>query len=233
MDLNRDLAADYDFHATFDLVTNLGTGEHVFDQRRVFENIHNLTKPGGLMLHVMPFVNWINHGFYNFNPVLYADLAAANDYGILRLGVANKGGFEVTADPERAPQRATSSVPSWVARSARAARAYRGLRRVVARAPSPNGLGLTDALAEIPLSPAAPDLPLPRALEAVMNRDRVYTESDYPVLGNVSVVALLQKRHDRAFTIPMAGRYLDDIESDSLKAEYAGQHGADASGSEH
>jgi hypothetical protein len=60
----------------------------------------------------------------------------------------------------------------------------------------------------------------------------VYTESDYPVLGNVSVVAMLQKRHDRAFAIPMAGRYLDDIEPDALKAEYAGQHAPETADSD-
>mgnify|MGYP001226171516 CR=1 FL=1 len=36
MDLNRNFSSDYNFHKQFDLVTNIGTGEHVFDQKIVF-----------------------------------------------------------------------------------------------------------------------------------------------------------------------------------------------------
>jgi hypothetical protein len=62
----------------FDLVTNNGTGEHIFDQRMVFENAHNLSREW--MIHMLPFSPWINHGFYNFNPILFRDLAYANEY---------------------------------------------------------------------------------------------------------------------------------------------------------
>ena len=43
----------------YGLVTNNGTGEHVFNQAALLETMHNLCEPGGLMLHVMP---WINFG---------------------------------------------------------------------------------------------------------------------------------------------------------------------------
>jgi SAM-dependent methyltransferase len=66
----------------FDLVTNNGTGEHIFNQAAVFESAHWLCKPGGVMLHILPFTPWINHGFYNYNPILFRDLAAANGYEI-------------------------------------------------------------------------------------------------------------------------------------------------------
>src|SRR5207248_7626298 len=100
MDLNRDLAEHYQFTQSYDLVTNIGTGEHIFDQRAVFRNVHQLTNVGGVMLHILPFVNWINHGFYNFHPILFVDLAAANDYEIVKLSVANRWGYEVAIDPE-------------------------------------------------------------------------------------------------------------------------------------
>jgi len=80
LDLNRNLMTEYKYHETFALVTNNGTGEHIFNQLAVFENIHNLCRQGGIMLHVLPMVPWLNHGLYNYTPVLFRDLAAANNY---------------------------------------------------------------------------------------------------------------------------------------------------------
>ncbi len=80
MDLNKNFSKDYKFDKQFDLVTNIGTGEHVFDQKIVFENMHNLTKVGGIMLNILPFYMSLNHGFFNFHPVLFRDLAFANNY---------------------------------------------------------------------------------------------------------------------------------------------------------
>src|SRR4249920_1008699 len=90
MDLNKDLEAEYQFRQQFDLVTNNGTGEHVFDQTAVYRNAHNLTRVGGLMIHVMPFVNYVNHGFYSFHPNLYHALAVANRYDVVALGIATR-----------------------------------------------------------------------------------------------------------------------------------------------
>ena len=80
MDLNFILKDKYNYTEQFDLVTNNGTGEHIFDQRTVFENMHNLCRVGGVMLCVLPFAPWINHGFYNYHPALFRDIAAANGY---------------------------------------------------------------------------------------------------------------------------------------------------------
>lgn len=63
----------------FDLVTNNGTGEHIFNQYTVFANMHNLCRVNGIMIHVLPY-DQADHGFYNYNPNLFACLAAANDY---------------------------------------------------------------------------------------------------------------------------------------------------------
>lgn len=81
-DLNdvEDVKKAVGFPGQYALVTNNGTGEHIFNQKAVFENAHYLCRPGGLMLHVLPFTPWINHGFYNYNPILFRDLAAANRY---------------------------------------------------------------------------------------------------------------------------------------------------------
>jgi hypothetical protein len=71
-----------------DLLTNNGTSEHIFNQAACFENAHNMSK--GYMLHILPFTPWLNHGFYNYNPILFRDLAAANDYEIVLTAVANR-----------------------------------------------------------------------------------------------------------------------------------------------
>lgn len=80
-----DLNHPADLGEQFDFVINSGTGEHVFNVCEFFRNIHQFARPGGLMMHVMPFRGWLEHGFYSFNPTFYWDLAAANNYGILLL----------------------------------------------------------------------------------------------------------------------------------------------------
>lgn len=84
-DLNNDLNSYYSFQETFDLVTNLGTSEHVFNQFSVFKNLHDLCKIGGVMIHALPMQGNVNHGFFNYHPRFIADLAAANNYEILKL----------------------------------------------------------------------------------------------------------------------------------------------------
>ena len=71
-DLNKDILSVYKFKKKYDLVINNGTGEHIFNQYSLFLNMHNVTKKNGLMLHLLPFIDWINHGFYNFNPIFFA-----------------------------------------------------------------------------------------------------------------------------------------------------------------
>jgi hypothetical protein len=80
MDLNFILKDKYDYNEKFDLVTNNGTGEHIFDQRTVFENMHNLCEVDGIMLNILPLSPWLNHGFYNYNPNLFRDIVSANRY---------------------------------------------------------------------------------------------------------------------------------------------------------
>lgn len=78
----------------YDLVTNNGTGEHCFNQDAIFFNAHQFCKVGAIMLHILPFINWINHGFYSFHPTLFVDLARANKYEIVLFSLANRWGFE-------------------------------------------------------------------------------------------------------------------------------------------
>jgi len=67
----------------FDVVTNFGTTEHVFNIGEAFRSIHRLTKPGGVSLHCVPCFAFINHGFYNVHPNLLVEMARANDYTLV------------------------------------------------------------------------------------------------------------------------------------------------------
>ncbi len=97
-DLNKNILETYNFDKKYDLVINNGTGEHVFNQYALFQNFHNLTKIDGIMLNILPFIDWINHGFYNFNPIFFADLAASNNYKIIKISLANRDGAELKLD---------------------------------------------------------------------------------------------------------------------------------------
>jgi len=69
------------------LVTNFGTSEHVFDQAQLLETCHRLCAVGGLMVHVVPMAGDLNHGFFNYQPGLFVDLASTNSYQIVALDV--------------------------------------------------------------------------------------------------------------------------------------------------
>ena len=99
-DLNFIINEKYNFQEQFDLVINNGTGEHIFNQYSFFKNFHNLTKKNGFMLNILPFIDWINHGFYNFNPIIFADMAASNNYEIIKISLANRWGAEIELKKE-------------------------------------------------------------------------------------------------------------------------------------
>jgi SAM-dependent methyltransferase len=86
LDPRSDWICDFNEHVTlrerFDLATNFGTAEHVFNIGNLFHSIHDALRPGGVALHVLPTFGDIDHGFYNVHPTVYLDLAAANNYVI-------------------------------------------------------------------------------------------------------------------------------------------------------
>ncbi len=81
LDLNEPLPMPPD--VVFDIVINTGTAEHVFDQRRLFQTIHERAALNGLMVHAAPWQGWADHGFYSHQPCLYAELSRANGYEML------------------------------------------------------------------------------------------------------------------------------------------------------
>lgn len=93
-DLNTHIPSTYGFNRQFDLVTNLGTAEHCFNQFEVFRNMHDICKVGGYIIHACPAAGNVNHGFFNYHPRFFADLAAANQYELIKIA------FTVDYQPE-------------------------------------------------------------------------------------------------------------------------------------
>jgi SAM-dependent methyltransferase len=74
----------------FDMVTNIGTTEHVSDQRGVWENIHHLTKVGGVYVGQCPYydgLSWWWHGTYYPTESFYGEFAILNGWRIERIGL--------------------------------------------------------------------------------------------------------------------------------------------------
>jgi hypothetical protein len=90
LDLNFD-CVPAEHVGRFDLVTNHGTTEHIFNQLNCFEAIHDLTKVGGLILHNVPFTGHQNHGLFNYTPKLFWMLARGNGYEYLDMHIVTSG----------------------------------------------------------------------------------------------------------------------------------------------
>lgn len=88
-DFNRDTVSPEDA-GRYDLVLNLGTSEHILNQYGFFNALHTLCRPGGMLLHVLPFSGYLHHGFFNYQPKLFFRLAEQNDYAVLDFRVADE-----------------------------------------------------------------------------------------------------------------------------------------------
>tara|TARA_Y100000294_G_C8525395_1_gene324714 strand:- start:446 stop:1327 length:882 start_codon:yes stop_codon:yes gene_type:complete len=84
MDLNFD-ELKKDHQNKFDLVTNFGTSEHIFNQLNFFKTMHDLTKVGGLLISEVPCMFGVNHGMFKYEPKFFTDLARSNAYEIIKL----------------------------------------------------------------------------------------------------------------------------------------------------
>jgi hypothetical protein len=75
-----DLNKVNNFNMHFDVITNFGTAEHIFNIGTFYENLHNLLNINGIALNITPTYADINHGFYNIHPNVYSQLMKTNDY---------------------------------------------------------------------------------------------------------------------------------------------------------
>jgi SAM-dependent methyltransferase len=79
LDLNRDDVPQR-FRSAFDLVVNTGTTEHVANQENAFRVMHDLCRPGGIMLHMLPSGGMMTHGLITYTPRFFWLLCRENRY---------------------------------------------------------------------------------------------------------------------------------------------------------
>lgn len=80
----------------FDLVMNHGTTEHLLNQFHAFNVVHDLTKPGGVMIHSLPFQGYIDHGFFSYSGKFFMRLGQFNRYKMVELGFSEAGAGTAT-----------------------------------------------------------------------------------------------------------------------------------------
>jgi hypothetical protein len=66
----------------FDLVLNFGTTEHILNQYNCFKIIHDATKVGGHIVHSVPALGFVDHGYVAYTGRCFFDLAGYNGYEI-------------------------------------------------------------------------------------------------------------------------------------------------------
>ena len=81
LDLNFDDVPE-EHRGKYQLVTNFGTTEHVANQMQAMKVIHDLTAPGGLMIHTVPALGYMNHGMVNYNPKFFWALSRSCHYHV-------------------------------------------------------------------------------------------------------------------------------------------------------
>lgn len=173
MDLNTDLKSTYRFTHQYSLVIDNGTGEHIFDQHMVFKNQHELCEVGGIILNCKPFFPWINHGFFTFQPVLFRDLAYANNYEHVFTWLGGNHGeyIDVTGNDEIWIENPRTK-PFW-------------------RKPK-------------------------NTLENLIF-DRLLDRN------NISIIVAYRKTSTDAFKVPLQGKWIHNIDDQSLKEKYGDQ----------
>ena len=67
----------------YDFIYDGGTSEHVFNFPQCLKNIYDLLKPGGFIVHHVPTSNYVNHGFYSFNPIVFTEYYSANKFDLI------------------------------------------------------------------------------------------------------------------------------------------------------
>ena len=81
-DLNNDNPPSH-LLARFGAIFNGGTIEHIFNIPHALTAITRMLRPGGIIIHVVPVHNWIDHGFYQISPTLLFDYYIAARFDIL------------------------------------------------------------------------------------------------------------------------------------------------------
>lgn len=67
----------------YDSVVNFGTSEHILNQMSVFAAVHAATKTGGMIMHSVPSVGYVDHGYFTYTSRFFFDLAGYNQYEVV------------------------------------------------------------------------------------------------------------------------------------------------------
>ncbi len=83
-DLNRPLPEELLAKVgRFDVIIDSGCLEHIFNVPQVLKNFFRLAADNGVVIHILPSNNLVDHGFYMFSPTLFQDYYSANRWRIL------------------------------------------------------------------------------------------------------------------------------------------------------
>jgi SAM-dependent methyltransferase len=89
-DLNR-RQLDADKRHAFDTALNFGTTEHLLNQLNAFRVIHDAVRPGGHMVHSLPTLGYVDHGYITYTPRFFFDLCGYNDYELVHFEYQGPG----------------------------------------------------------------------------------------------------------------------------------------------
>lgn len=78
----------------YDVIFDGGTLEHIYSPAAALENIGQCTRTGGVVVHLVPMDNMINHGFYQFSPKLFFDYYGWNKWEMLLAFYVGKIDYE-------------------------------------------------------------------------------------------------------------------------------------------
>lgn len=80
-DLNSE-NAPIEHRERYDLIVDAGTLEHVFHFPNALNNVFQMLKVGGRVVHILPASNMVDHGFYMFSPTVLLDYYGANNFTV-------------------------------------------------------------------------------------------------------------------------------------------------------
>jgi len=114
LDLNEPLPSA--LYEQYDTVIDAGSMEHIADTMAVLENLSQLLKPGGQIIHVNPSNNFCGHGFYQFSPEFYfsaySSLRGFTDLEVFLAKASNsRTWFQVTTPGGGQRVEVTSGLP--------------------------------------------------------------------------------------------------------------------------
>jgi SAM-dependent methyltransferase len=96
-DLNNNILPE-NLKEKFDVIIDHGTLEHVFHFPNALNNIFQMLKIGGRVIHSSPGENYFDHGFYMFSPTIFYDFYSQNKWIINTIQV-----FQMTPNQETEP----------------------------------------------------------------------------------------------------------------------------------